>query len=327
MQETPIGWTNYSCNALKMRMPDGSLINVCIHKSEGCRFCYAEALVRRWWKKEWGEFPGYTAALLKIGTPVLQQKQLEAVLRLDKRIAAGKADKTKNRIFWHDMTDEGLEFWPDEFLDTIWAVRALTPNLIHQVLTKRIDRIHDYFKNRFTRHHAAAKASLFSGKHDGATGTCDSAICNAEFPYPNVHLGVSVEDQKNADERIPLLLETPAVVHWISAEPLLGPIDLSNLKDGTYDALSGIDFEDIGDIRDVGVLGKNEIPGLAWVVVGGESGANRRNMEVEWLTNIVASCQKADIPAFVKQDSALYPGQQGRVPTEYWIHEFPKVSA
>src|SRR5438128_6975755 len=94
-------------------------------------------IVKRWWKKEWGPFPGYTVALLKLGTPVLVKEELEAVIRLSNRIAEGKADPKENKIFWNDMTDEFLEFWPDEFLDRIWAVRALTPNLVHQVLTKR----------------------------------------------------------------------------------------------------------------------------------------------------------------------------------------------
>jgi len=317
MQATPIGWTHFSCNALKMEMLDGSLINVCVHKSDGCRNCYAEMLVKRWWKKEWGEFPGYTAALLKIGKPVLQQKELDAVLRLDKRIAAGKADKNKNRVFWHDMTDEYLEFWPDEFLDTIWAVRALTPNLIHQVLTKRADHLHNYFKNRFTRHHAAAKASQFTGRRDGATGTCDSAVCNAEFPYPNVHLGVSVEDQKNADERIALLLSTPAAVHWISAEPLLGPVDLTWVRFTKNTRQTVLTPTYMG-------LPSRQASRVDWVVVGGESGSKRRDMEVQWLSKIADDCSAARVPVFVKQDSALKPGQQGRIPDSYWIHEFPK---
>src|SRR5438128_11087444 len=111
-------------------------------------------IVKRWWKKEWGPFPGYTVALLKLGTPVLVKEELEAVIRLSNRIAEGKADPKENKIFWNDMTDEYLEFWPDEFLDQIWAVRALTPNLIHQVLTKRIDRTRDYFKADW--HHRVA---------------------------------------------------------------------------------------------------------------------------------------------------------------------------
>jgi protein gp37 len=159
MNKTNIGWTDYSVNPLKMELPDGVRLNVCVHKSEGCRHCYAETLVKRWWNKdEYGDFPGYTAALLKLGKPVIVEKELQAVIRLDQQIAKGRLPKDENKVFWNDMTDEYLDYWPDDLIDQCWAVRALTPNLIHQVLTKRADRLHEYFKNRFTRHYAAAKA-------------------------------------------------------------------------------------------------------------------------------------------------------------------------
>lgn len=289
MNRTPIEWTHWSVNPFKMRMPDGTLVNACIHKSEGCRFCYAEGIVRRWWKKEWGEFPGYTAALLKIGAPELVEEELPAVLRLNERIKLGKSDPHINRVFWNDMTDEYLEFWPDDFIDKLWAIRALTPNLVHQVLTKRADRLHHYFKNRFTRHYAAKQAAIFTGRYDDATGTCDAAICNAEFPYPNVHLGTSVEDQKTADERIPLLLQTPAAVRWISAEPLLGPVDLKLGRLPDCSCLGG---------HDQGCAAQSR---LDWVVVGGESGPKARPMHPDWARSLRDQCVAAGVPFFFKQ--------------------------
>lgn len=214
MNKTPIEWTDYSVNPFKMRMPDSTLINVCVHKSEGCRFCYAEGIVRRWWKNEWGEFPGYTAALLKIGTPVLVEKELREVMRLSRRIAEGKADPNENKVFWNDMTDEALEFWPDEFLDKIWAVRALTPNLIHQVLTKRIERIRDWWLD--------IERDNETGKPCGGRPYYDGKI-----PLLNVWLGVSVENDSESD-RIADLVLTPAAVRFISYEPALGPLYLDS---------------------------------------------------------------------------------------------------
>lgn len=308
MNRTPIEWTHWSVNPFKMRMPDGTLINVCVHKSEGCRFCYAEGIVRRWWKKEWGEFPGYAAALLKIGAPELVEEELLAVLRLNERIKLGKSDPHINRVFWNDMTDEYLEFWPDDFIDKLWAIRALTPNLVHQVLTKRADRLHHYFKNRFTRHYAAKQAAIFTGRYDGATGTCDSTICNAEFPYPNVHLGVSVEDQKTADERIPLLLQTPAVVRWISAEPLLGPVDLKDFMwplrwrwaagyNSPEEALAAGAYAE----QKRQALVHADCRFVDWVVCGGESGPKARPMHPDWARSLRDRCVVAGVPFFFKQ--------------------------
>jgi protein gp37 len=267
MNKTPIEWTNYSVNPFKMRMPDGTLINVCVHKSNGCKNCYAEMIVRRWWKKSWGPFPGYTAALLKLGTPVLVEEELNAVLRLSERIAKGKADPEENKIFWNDMTDEALDFWPDSFLASVFQVRYDTKNLIHQVLTKRIDRMHGFISR-------------------------SAYLCNA--PLENVHLGVSVEDQKTADERIPLLLETPAAVRWISAEPLLGPIDLEATEAG--DILNECECGEEGC-----ELCGDKFGRLNWVVVGGESGPGARPMHPDWARSLRDQCVAAGVPFFFKQ--------------------------
>lgn len=311
MNRTPIEWTHWSVNPFKMRMPDGTLINVCVHKSDGCRFCYAEGIVRRWWKKEWGEFPGYTAALLEIGTPVLVEEELQAVLKLSLRIAQGKADPNINRVFWNDMTDEFLDFWPDQFIDKCFTVRALTPNLIHQVLTKRPDRLCAYLLKKeikwtdwgvseyadeialdslFDRGelypHLKAAGWWIDYDYDEDGGKDGwRTYYSGPIPLPNVHLGVSVEDQKTTDERIPLLLQTPAAVRWISAEPLLGPVDLNNFLYNRYH---------MGGARDM----YNQ---LDWVVVGGESGPKARPMHPDWARSLRDQCVAAGVPFFFKQ--------------------------
>jgi protein gp37 len=155
------------------------------------------------------------------------------------------------------------------------------------------------------------RRSLFTGKYDGATGTCDSVVCGAEFPYPNVHVGVSVEDQKNADERIPLLLDTPAAVRFVSYEPALEVVDFS-----PWLADSPVDTTQQRHARD----GRT----LSMIIVGGESGSNRRPMPIEAVLKTVDDCRAAGVPVFVKQDSALRPGQQGRIPDSHWVHEWPK---
>lgn len=123
------------------------------------------------------------------------------------------------------------------------------------------------------------------------------------WPLPNVGLGVSVENQAELDRRIPDLLATPAAWRFISAEPLLGPLDLdpylNDLSDGCRLAPHGIN----------------------WVVVGAESGPKRRRCEVEWIEDIVRQCDAARVHVFVKQDSALRPGQQGRIPDDLWARK------
>ncbi len=327
MNKTPIEWTHWSSNPLKLRLPDGTLINACVHKSRGCEKCYAEAIVRRWWKKElWGEFPGYTPALLKLGTPVLVEEELQAALRLSDRIARGKADPEQNKLFWNDMTDEYLEFWPDEFLDKLWAVRALTPNLIHQVLTKRPERMAEYCKmfadNATHLNAASAWAS------EMAHWLCDAGLQEGDGSdeddtdwlyeqlwktvrggyFPNVHLGVSVEDRKTAVERIPLLLQTPAAVRWVSYEPALESVDFlypaTIWPKGPPMCCSG---------RECGCRGLPIEPPLIWapngahidwMVVGGESGPGARVFDLAWARSVLSQRREGRFKVFVKQVGA-----------------------
>lgn len=156
----------------------------------------------------------------------------------------------------------------DQFRDEMWKVVKDTPNLIYQILTKRADRIKDCLPS------------------DWGNG------------YDNVWLGVSVENQKRADERIPLLLETPAKVRFLSCEPLLERLDLvkflhlppcPNSNFNRY--LWGNRECDCYEFRNW----------LHWVIVGGESGNGARKCEVRWIRSIVEQCQSANVACFVKQ--------------------------
>jgi len=122
-------------------------------------------------------------------------------------------------------------------------------------------------------------------------------FCDANAVLRNVWLGVSVEDQRAADTRIPILLATPAARRWISAEPLLGPVDLRYLQPGDppteINALAGTH----GVLRPHG----GRCDRLDWVVVGGESGPGARQCDVQWIRDIVRTCAAARTPCFVKQ--------------------------
>ena len=137
-------------------------------------------------------------------------------------------------------------------------------------------------------------------------------MCEMYGVLPNVWLGVSVEDQASADERIPLLLETPAAHRWVSIEPMLEPVGLRTP-----------DFSDSGHGRgwisptgDDGSAGAG--PVLDWIVLGGESGPRHRPCEPAWIADIVAQCDAAGVPIWVKQGSHRLPGQQADLPDGLW---------
>jgi protein gp37 len=168
--------------------------------------------------------------------------------------------KRPRRIFVNSMSDLFHEDVPDAFLARVWDVMVRCPQHSFQVLTKRPERM--------------ARALGPSGIGFYA---CDGPVPR---PQPNIWLGVSVEDQATADERVPLLLRTPAAVRFLSCEPLLGPIDLTGLK-----ATPGNGF----------------VNRLHWVIVGGESGPKARPMHPQWARTIRDQCVKAGIPFLFKQ--------------------------
>ncbi|MBK8810669.1 MAG: DUF5131 family protein [Acidobacteria bacterium] len=158
--------------------------------------------------------------------------------------------------------------WSDWFIEEndahradAWEIIRQTPGLVYQILTKRADRIAECLPD------------------DWGDG------------YPNVWLGVSVENQKAADERIPHLLETPAAIRFLSCEPLLEGIDLAKALPGRL------------NVHWTGHADENPRSewGIDWVIVGGESGPNARPCHVEWIRSIVSQCRNAGVPAFVKQ--------------------------
>jgi protein gp37 len=129
---------------------------------------------------------------------------------------------------------------PEEWIDQVFSVMSSARHHQFQVLTKRAQRMHDYVRS----FRESSLGFLTRGGQEPTSygGPITEGIMpNDRWPLPNVWLGVSVEDQARADDRIPLLLDTPAAVRWLSCEPLLGPVDLSAIRargfDGTFDCL------------------------------------------------------------------------------------------
>jgi len=179
------------------------------------------------------------------------------------------------RIFVCAHGDLFHENVPDAWIDRVFSVMARAPQHVFLVLTKRPARMLAY---------RTSDAHLT----DASIGPRNSKHC-----WPHVWLGVSVEDQRTADERIPTLLATPAARRWISAEPLLGPVDLNRrtfVHCPTHDTAYGFCLQDCGDWRC-----------LDWVVVGGESGPGARGCDVQWIRDIVRTCAATGTQCFVKQ--------------------------
>jgi protein gp37 len=133
--------------------------------------------------------------------------------------------------------------------------------------------------------------------------------------------GVSVENQKAADVRIPLLLQTPAAVRFISAEPLLGPVNLEELPSASgigrhLDALSNAGV-------DKGALIPNK---LDWCIIGGESGPGARPMNPDWARSLRDQCQAAKVAFFMKQMGSAYGPKKGHEPpADLDIKQFPEA--
>lgn len=200
--------------------------------------------------------------------------------------------KRPRRIFVNSMSDlfhEGVEL---ETIVVIFTVMELSARHTYQVLTKRSARMAEVMNwlGANAGYSARVRAALRLGYHETAVPRY--------WPPTNVWLGVSTEDQARADERIPHLLATPAAVRWISAEPLIGPLDLTNLCTGFHfvDALRGVKFHDSPEPTPTEKTAR-----LDWVVAGGESGPGARAPHVAWFRRLRDQCAEAGVPYFFKQ--------------------------
>jgi protein gp37 len=191
-----------------------------------------------------------------------------------------------SRIFVCAHGDLFHEKVPDEWIDQVFAVMALAPQHTFQALTKRADRMRSYIGDLSQlRRDRRGEAAASIDKH--------FPLETLRWPLPNEWLGVSVEDQARADERIPLLLDTPAAVRFISAEPLLGPVDLNRYL-WLYDESGATNIR-----RPLG--GWDQPQPLGWIICGGESGPGARPMHPSWARSLRDQCAAAGVPFFFKQ--------------------------
>ena len=216
----------------------------CTKVSEGCDHCYAETIAHR--------FTG-TKAYPNGFDVTLRPERLDQPLRW----------KRPRKVFVNSMSDLFHKDVPDDYIARVFAVMALAPQHTFQVLTKRPGRMRSLLSSE---QFESAVFLATEGRFEGCF----------PWPLPNVWLGTSVENQKWADVRIPLLLDTPAAIRFLSCEPLLGPIDLFawNIDRGMR---------------------------VDWVIVGGESGPHARPMHPDWARQLRDDCLTAGIPFHFKQ--------------------------
>lgn len=278
-----IEWTDATWN----------VITGCTRVSDGCDHCYIERTPpfrmagRRFDGRQTGATTGVLVHPERLGLPLQWRKP--------------------RKVFVNSLSDLFHESVSDELIARVFAVMAHAYRHTFQILTKRHARMRSLVNSpEFLRLFDIEFCSIpdwndSSPDLDWAPAGHVSHL--ADGPLSNVWLGVSVEDQHWADIRIPALLETPTAVRWISAEPLLGPVNLDPWRNP-------------GDLPDPKVPADTR---LDWVVVGGESGPRARPMHPQWARDLRDQCAAAGVPFLFKQWGQWLPlnDKPGAVEVEY----------
>lgn len=345
MQKSPIEWVanfnedgtfteGYTVNPIRF-LPYGAqrLTTMCQKVSPGCTHCYAATIVQRFWPLEANvDFPGYTAQGIASGEFVLDEKQLESILKI----------KNPAKVFWGDMTDIFQESVTDSMIDACFAVCALTPHLTHMFLTKRPERILNYI---LSKKHEPNSLSTFRGISEAlwSMNETDPKLVRRHgidplqaaqdlirgewmkwWPMPNVMLGTSAENQKYFDERMPQLddIARRGWSTYLSLEPLIGPIDVqypkSMFPQGPPMCCNGVEC---------GCQGMPTEPPMFYsvklAIVGGESGPGANPMQTNWAADIQRACAYWKIPFFFKQQGMwIDAGHEefGKLPAGRIVH-------
>lgn len=262
----------------------------CTKVSAGCANCYAEARnIRFAGGKNWGRGAPRRRTAPEAWREALRWNakapQIWNLAPASRRWPLGE----RGRVF------PSLCDWLDEEVPIDWLADFLklihdTPNLDWLLLTKRPEK----WQARII----AAHASLDRTAANIPLSSMLVNWCGGDAPA-NVWIGTSVENRQTADERIPALLAIPAKVRFLSVEPLLGPVDLA------YSCFNGADP-------------CGSMPGIHWVIVGGESGTNARPCNIEWIRFIIAQCKWAGVACFVKQLGSVVVSRGITGPGQHW---------
>lgn len=290
MGASAIEWTDVTWNPVRG----------CSRVSEGCRNCYAERQAARF------SDPGQYAHGFVERTPG-GPRWTGRVELVPEKLLEPLSWRKPRRVFVNSMSDLFHEAVPFEAIDRVFGVMALARQHTFQVLTKRPERMREFLNGPMRADRWIALMEWMAEvKPDADIRDFGLRIEAGKLLASNVWLGVSVEDQATADARIPVLLDTPAAVRFVSYEPALGPIDLRavRISDGCAEDVLG-DGEWRGEPA--------APPGIDWVIVGGESGPGARPCELAWIRSVARQCAEAKVACFVKQ--------LGAHPIEFWETE------
>jgi protein gp37 len=263
--------------------------------SPGCTNCYAMKMAAR--IEAMGSGPHYAGTTEKVNGRAVWTGKLA---RAEGHVWSAPLMKRKPTVYFvNSMGDLFHEDCPDEWILDALTVMAGASNHTFQVLTKRAARMREFM----------SRPDLLEDIYANWYGYCSTPAEVEAWPLPNVWLGVSAERQKEADERIPHLLATPAAVRFVSLEPLLGPIDLERVA-YQKDEVGAIDERWTDALRGATTLwhpgrrggwGGVAAAALDWVIVGGESGPDARPMHPDWARSIRDQCTAAGVAFFFKQ--------------------------
>lgn len=346
---TKISWTNVTWNPLVG----------CNQVSPGCAHCYAKALHDK----------RHKAYLAGKSVPPQYAQSFEVVQLKPERLDTPLHWKAPRRVFVNSVSDLFHESVPFSFIDRVFAVMALTPQHTYQILTKRPQVMQDYVRRVEDDDSPVLQAMqeiemapwrrlymrTIDLDRDEDGGLADVSLL---WPLPNVWLGTSVENQRWANERIPILMNTPAAVRFLSCEPLLGLVDLLAAMplDHESDAWDEVNAEDWDqhepemEIEEAELegdwinYGSDMVPnpeyreyqadrerrarlymlrdGLQWIIAGGESGPGYRKMDLDWARSLRNQCVAAGVPFFFKQSSGFRSETGTELDGQVW-HQYP----
>lgn len=260
----------------------------CSHCSPGCDHCYAERFAARMAKNPNPKISGKYAGVVDEHGKWTGKTNITDHMDFSKLYGMRKS----KRIFVGSMTDLFHVSVSIETLRDIFSSMSLCSQHTFMLLTKRPERMADFLREYFST------------------------------PLPNVWLGDTVCNQAEADAKIPLLLQTPAAVRFVSVEPMLGPVDLGHLSwniiDSTAEknALTGKTWIQGNCGESSQTLQGNR---LDWVICGGETGPGARPMHPDWVRGLRDQCQAAGTPFFFKSWGEWWPGEWGRLYREKTI--------